>query len=280
MSTDRRLFTMDEIMELFRDAVEEFNDCLNYDFSVDQFVIQGIVMDKNREHTFEEFCSKYFPYRLNDDYKKDEYYQFIASAFPGKKAGDKQGVLFRLDVECDENELYHIMLHELAHIYCTHNELDGKIFYDEYCEDYAKDRELDGQINAGYSVWREFIAELIAIECDETYDRCYLFQKEDLINFYISNINRYDGKLAVSKILEEVMLSVEVLNAENWQQAENAIKESKLFEQSIYMEMFKLVYVQLKESYISINIEFIKELGFIYLMILSFSEINRMKEFM
>ena len=130
MSTDRRLFTMDEIMELFSDAVEEFNDFLGYDFSVEQFVIQGIVMDENREHIFEEFCSKHFPYRLIDDYKKDEYYQFIASAFPGKTAAEKQGILFRMDVECGENELYHIMLHELAHIYCTHNELGGKIFYD------------------------------------------------------------------------------------------------------------------------------------------------------
>ena len=280
MSADRRLFTMDEIMELFSDAVEEFNDCLGYDFSVEQFIIQGIVMDENREHIFEEFCSKYFPYRLNDDYKKEEYYQFIASAFPGKKASDKQGILFRTDVECDENELYHILLHELAHIYCIHNELDGKIFYDEYCEDYAKDKELDGQINAGYGVWREFIAELIAIECDEIYDRYSLSQKKKLINYYKSNINSCDGKLAISKILEEVMLSVDVLNAENWQQAEKAIKKSNLFEQPIYMEMFKLVYVQLKDSYISINIDFIKELGFIYLMILTFSEINRLREFM
>lgn len=267
-------------MELFSDAVEEFNDCLDYDFSVEQFVIQGIVMDENREHIFEEFCSKYFPYRLNDNYKRDEYYQFIASAFPGKNAVDKQGILFRMDVKIDENELYHIMLHELAHIYCTHNELNGKIFYDEYCEDYAKDRELDGQINAGYSIWREFIAELIAIECNLACDRHYLFQKEKLINFYKSNINICDGKLAISKILEEVMLSVDVLNAENWQQAEKVIKESNLFEQPMYMELFKLVYIQLKESYISIDIEFVKELGFIYLMILSLSEINRMKEFM
>ena len=73
-------------------------------------------------------------------------------------------------------ELLHIFLHELAHIYCAHHELDGKSFYDEYCEDYAQSDEEDGMINAGYAVWRECIAEIIAIECD---DNCDIFPIRD-----------------------------------------------------------------------------------------------------
>ena len=73
-------------------------------------------------------------------------------------------------------ELLHIFLHELAHIYCVHHELDGKSFYDEYCEGYAHSNEEDGMINAGYAVWRECIAEIIAIECD---DNCDIFPIRD-----------------------------------------------------------------------------------------------------
>ena len=64
----------------------------------------------------------------------------------------------------------HILLHELAHIFCTRNELGGDNFYERYCMDDTISREEDGTINAGYAVWRELAAELIAFELDDNCD--------------------------------------------------------------------------------------------------------------
>ena len=64
----------------------------------------------------------------------------------------------------------HILLHELAHIFCTRNEIDGDNFFERYCMDDTISREEDGTINAGYAVWRELIAELIAFELDDNWD--------------------------------------------------------------------------------------------------------------
>ena len=45
-------------------------------------------------------------------------------------------------------------------------------------------REEDGTINAGYAVWRELIAELIAFELDDNCDVVPLRRKKDLLSYY------------------------------------------------------------------------------------------------
>lgn len=73
----------------------------------------------------------------------------------------------RTHIDYKPGELKHTLLHELAHIYCVHNELNGKNFYDRYCNETAPTVEEDGVINAGFAIWRECIAEIIAIEPDD-----------------------------------------------------------------------------------------------------------------
>lgn len=267
---------MDEIMTLFGYAVEDFNYSFDYNFSVDNFIIQGIDGGENKEKIFEEFCSKYFPFRLNDNYKSEEYYYFLASAFPGKTPKDKQGILIRTDVETDEREMYEVMLHELAHIYCVHNELDGKNFYDEYCEDYAEDKATDGQINAGYAVWREFIADMLAVECIDDMPGYYLREKKDMLKTLKSNINTQGGaKLYLSKLLLEVMTSVDISSADTWKKAKQIIIATKIFDEPMYMELFEIVFDKVKNGSIKIDLDFIMQLGFLYLEIVTFSNIVR-----
>ena len=169
---------IENFTELFKTVMDDFNDQFASDFNAENIILQGISLNENYEKIFEEFCKKYFPHRLNDDYKTIEYYSFFASAFTGKTPYEKNGILVRTDKDISVKEMYHILYHELAHVYCVHKELDGKNFYDEYCENYAKDRVTDGQINAGYAVWRELISETIAIDCDEEYRRNFLIEKE------------------------------------------------------------------------------------------------------
>ena len=100
---------------------------------------------ENQQEVFEQFCQQYFPDRLEDRYTEDGYFDFHASAFVGKGDG-VDGILLRADIARHPAVLKHILLHELAHIFCTRNELDGDNFYERYCMDDTISREEDGTI--------------------------------------------------------------------------------------------------------------------------------------
>ena len=84
---------------------------------------------------------------------------------------------------------------------------------DRYTEDgYMDDtisREEDGTINAGYAVWRELIAELIAFELDDNCDVIPIRRKKDLLSYYEGELLTGNGKMGVSMILCEAMTSAE-----------------------------------------------------------------------
>ena len=61
--------------------------------------------------------------------------------------------------------------------------------------------EEDGTIIAGYAVWRELIAELIAFELDDNCDVVPLRRKKDLLSYYEGYLLTVNGKLGVSLIL-------------------------------------------------------------------------------
>ena len=111
-------------------AIEIFNDKMDADFSCDNVILTCFMTD-DQEEIFEQFCAQYFPYRLKDRYQEEGYFDFRASSFIGMDNGGKDGILLRTDIPYQPMELLHIFLHELAHIYCAHHELDGKSFYDE-----------------------------------------------------------------------------------------------------------------------------------------------------
>lgn len=108
-------------------AIEIFNDKMDADFSHDHVILTCFMTD-DQEEIFEQFCAQYFPYRLKDRYQEEGYFDFRASSFIGMDNGGKDGILLRTDIPYHPVELLHIFLHELAHIYCVHHELDGKAF--------------------------------------------------------------------------------------------------------------------------------------------------------
>ncbi len=276
---NKRYLTKNEINTLLKYAIEDFNESFDYDFSFNNFVIQVIDGGENREKVFEEFCGTYFPFRLKDNYTSEEYFNFLASAFPGKNKTDKQGVLVRTDIKSDEGEMYEVMLHELAHIYCVHNECDGKNFYNEYCESYAKDKVTDGQINAGYAVWREFIADMLAIECIDVLPGYYLREKKEFLKELKKGIECQKAKkLYLSKLLFEIMTSVDVSSADTWQKAKKVIVATKIFDVPMYMDLIEIVFRKVKARTIKIDLDFIMKLGFLYLEIITFSSIVGMKQ--
>lgn len=258
-------------------AASIFNERMGTEFSEENLVLKCF-QTENRQEVFEQFCKQYFPYRLTDRYMEDGYFDFHASSFIGKDKNAKDGILLRTDVEREPFELNHILLHELSHIFCAHEEMDGQDFFDTYCMDDTISREEDGAINAGYAVWREMIAELIAFEVDDSCDVVPLRQKKSSLIQCMDSIDLQDGKLAVSTILTAVMTSAELEGTRDWDTAKAALEKLKLFDEPAYMELFKIAFCQLRTRGIEIDRDFIHEIGVLYLYILSTVELKRFNE--
>ena len=105
-------------------AAEIFNERMGTTFNEENLVL-SCFQTSNQEEVFEQFCKQYFPDRLTDRYKEEGYFDFHASAFIGEGKNSVDGILLRTDIERTPAMLYHILLHELAHVFCAHNELCG-----------------------------------------------------------------------------------------------------------------------------------------------------------
>ena len=166
--------TKEKITELFSYAVELFNDTMGEEYSVgDNGIMLRFFTPDNGIEVYEKFCSTYFPIHLNEDYRyREKFENMAAEAFV---SDGHMGVMLRIDLTFPEAELLQIYAHEIAHIYCTLNEIKGESFYTKYCD--APDHpvygenvstQMNGFVNAGYAIWREAIADIISVEatCD------------------------------------------------------------------------------------------------------------------
>lgn len=68
-----------------------------------------------------------------------------------------------------------------------------------------------------------------------------------------------------------MMTSSEVKASQTWDEAEKAIHSLKLFDTPPELDLMRLVFNQLQARLIEIDVDFISELGFLYLNILSLS---------
>ena len=160
-------------------AIEIFNDRMDAGFSGDDIILTCFMTEDQKE-IFEQFCSKYFPYRLNDRYQEEGYFDFRASSFIGMDNGGTDGILLR--------------------------------------------------------------------------------------------------KLAVSEILTAIMTSSEIEASQTWEEAETAIQSLNLFDTPPEMDLFRLVYAQLRTTFLEVDVGFIHELGYLYLNVLSMAVIRNLRQ--
>ena len=221
---------------------------------------------------------QYFPDRLTDRYKEEGYFDFHASAFIGEGKNSVDGILLRTDIEHNPAMLYHILLHELAHVFCAHNELGGDSFYKRCCMDSTLSREEDGAINAGYAIWRELIAEVIAFEMD---DNCFvvsLGEKAALLRYCEEEFENGDRKRGLSMILCEALTSKECEMSATWNIAQKKVAGHKPFDNPLFMDMLGLVFRKLKDNLVEIDRDFILELSSLYLCLVTQLEIRKLQK--
>ena len=258
-------------------AASIFNERLGTEFGVDNLVLRCF-QTENQQEVFEQFCKQYFPDRLTDQYKEDGYFDFHASAFVGERESNVDGVLLRTDIERTPATLFHILLHELAHIFCTRNELGGDSFYKRYCMDDTLSSEEDGAINAGYAIWRELIAELIAFEMDDNCIVLALEDKDDILRYYMEELEDGNRKMAVSMILCEALTSREGETSSTWSAAQKKIAKYKLFDNPLFMDLLELVFRKLRKDFVEIDRDFILEIGSIYLCLVTQLEVKKLQK--
>lgn len=257
--------TKEKITELFSYAVELFNDTMGEEYSVgDNGIMLRFFTPDNGIEVYEEFCSTYFPRHLNEDYRhREKFENMAAEAFASE--GHK-GVMIRTDLPFSEPELLQIYAHEIAHIYCTLNEIKGENFYTKYCD--APDHpiygenvstEMNGYINAGYAVWREMVADIISMEA--IIDICQLrISKKMIQDLYEQMAYGNPGaKAAAARMIAFVMLKNE----------RDIAKKYPFFNKST-IRMLELVKQNLDaQPFFEITPDFIAKLGSAYLMALT-----------
>lgn len=269
--------TYNDYKQILFYAAEALNERMGATFSEENLVLTCF-QTSNQEEIFEQFCTQYFSDRLTDSYKENGYFDFHASAFIDVGENSVDGVLLRTDLERAPAALYHILLHELAHIFCTRNELGGDNFYKRYCMDNTLSSEEDGAINAGYAVWRELIAELIASEKDDNCVFLSLGDKEDILRYYMEEIEDGDRKLAVSMLLCEALTSREGEPAATWGDTKKKIEKYKPFDEPLFMDLLELVVRKLKKNFVEIDRDFILELGSLYLFLVTQSDVKKLQK--
>lgn len=184
---------------------------------------------------------------------------------------ERLGMIIRTDLEGHDMQWRHMVLHELGHIFCTQNELESKEkFFNKYCI-HTENKFQDGAINAGYAIWREFIAEFMATILDEDMFDNYLEQMKDHCYFMLDEIEAMvdDDKYCLSALLIDIMTTVEVLHALEFSQALEKLKSyDRVVNSKTLLGIVELVFDQIAEDEPwVIDVDFIETLGNAFLML-------------
>ena len=139
-------YTEQELRDIFYDALDFFNEALDSGITRDNTVLAFFTPENGLE-VYEQFCREHFPRNLDEGYKAEGYFQsFAAQAFMGR---GRYGVMVRADIDFPLPELRRVFLHEISHLFCCENEIEGGGFFDRYCMGSGAE---DGMMNAGYAV--------------------------------------------------------------------------------------------------------------------------------
>lgn len=264
-------YTEHELRGVFCEALDLFNECLDTSITKENTILAFFVPSNGKE-VYEKLCREYFPKSLSEPYWKDEFFDtFAAQAFVGE---EKNGILIRADIDFSLADVHYTMLHEISHIYCTRNEIECGNFFERYCMGCG---EEDGMINAGYAIWREAVADIMASSVLSETTGVSLFDIRNAImelNAMVSADNP-DSKLCMSLMIAYIMNTREVAGTEKWSMAEKAIKRACSFDDPMMYYIMELVFRNLHESpFWKITRDFISELGQAYLSLLAFRKVE------
>lgn len=259
------------IENILQRAMCRFNYAMDTNYSFGNIKTEYFNHD-NAVEVYECFCRRYFPGRLAEDYHAPHFFDNVAaSAFVG---AEYDGILCN-ELFCAEvtpKELYEIFLHELSHIFCCHNEIEGGDFYGRYCCNHGEDTYTDGIMNAGYALWREFIAGVMADNvCEYNMGTGLRDARTDIKQCWIRAVpENKDAKMYMSQLLVLLITSREIATSATWSMAGEYVRGLGLTEETAFYRLVKEVWENLyRGEYWEISGDFIYTLGNLYLAVLA-----------
>lgn len=259
-------YSKSELKEYFCEALDIFNEKLDTDITEDTVALD-FFNGKNNAEVYEKFCKNRFPKYLSEPYLTDGYFDEIAAqAFVD---GKNYGVLICEDIDFTLGGVLQTFLHEVSHIFCTANEIPGGQFFDKYC---MGSGVKYGAINAGYAIWREAVADIMADSMlSEMATMTLNMAKNDVLDYYdMLSSDNPNSKKAMSLIIAYIMISQEVATIKDWNRAEKSIKDKIGFSDPLMYAILKQVFDKLHRSpFWEITPDFILTLGETYISLLA-----------
>ncbi len=254
--------TIQSIEKTVYAAFEHFNRKMKTNYTSDN--VKLAFFDNSDAGTqYERFCKEFFPNRLTDN---NDLRSTLASAFTGK---DFDGIMIRRDFSGSRGELFTVVLHELSHIWCTHNEIPTGDFYDRYCKDNTDNTLLDGVINAGYAIWREFAAIYLStnVQGVEYYPSLSEIEQAVLEVAELILPNNPATKISMTDFLACILLSKEATSKNAWESVNVWLNKVGL---THFIPITNLVYIHIRlEKFWKIDADFIETLGSTYFAVLA-----------
>ena len=214
--------------------------------------------------TASDICRERIPETRNDPRYNDLDHFLGIGAEVFTETGNR--ILVRTDLDVSETMMLHIILHEIGHIYADRHEYGGKSFREMHCEEGAP-----GEIRKGYSVWMEFIAEILADMTDPSFtfghqlNRRFLSKAEKDVKLAYDPdslvlIGTEKADMRIHEILTHIFTSYSFISSRTF----------KSFKEKVCIHwldlLLELIYGQLhKKDFISIDEDFISSLGSEYL---------------
>lgn len=254
--------TIQTIEKIAYTAFGHFNRKMKTNYTSDNVKL-AFYDNSDADTQYERFCKEYFPDRLTYN---NELRNALASAFAGK---DFDGIMIRRDFSGGQSELFTNILHELSHIWCTHNEIPTGDFYDRYCKDNTENTLLDGVINAGYAIWREFAAIYLStnVQGVEYYPSLSEIEQAVLEVAELIHPDNPAAKISMTDFLACVLLSKEANNKNAWESVNVWLNKVGL---THFISITNLVYIHIRsEKFWEIDDEFIETLGSTYFAVLA-----------
>ena len=251
----------DEIPFALNEAFSLFNSTFDTNYSLSNVKVSFFTF-QTFPKMFHDFCEADFPSWLAEDYTNPSFYRDTQAMALVEE--DKAGILINISVAFSYWEWVKALLHELAHIYATQKEYNGKSFYTQCCSNNDLCAEED-MLYIGYTVWKEFIAEYLVIFAMPTPPISLYRYRGEIKRFdlMIKDL-KPDSLSAMSLILVAVFTSKEHLTTRSKENFLEILKEKHVLNMDEYHHLIHLIIDHIRNDQFEPQIitdDFIDELG-------------------
>ena len=253
----------EEYINLVDDAFKIFNDQMHTYYSRETVEVK-LITAETPDDEIAGFLRR-FPEACQEEMFEPGYYKKIKGE--ALVTPDRYGIVLRTDIEETGLEWRHIVFHEISHVFCSTHELeDGGSFYKRYCEKDSDNRLNDIFMYEGYAIWREFIADFVAVLVDVAMPDPTIRGNSKYIRQELNEIAKGEplAGLKVKNVLIDTLVTADMLHAPEKAESLKKLERFEKLQTPSWKALLSTVYDQIFNedgNVWEIDPEFIKTLG-------------------